>query len=184
MSILCNVCDRQIFENENQLKEYIATQRKRIDRCLYIDYTISNFDLDGFDKILNEYISFHNKKFLSYFFKLTCEIQFNNNFIQTLGTNYHSNSELNNMKSYLLSFINSFTSRGYEFCKINHITINTMNHRCSITNEYYMKQPMHLLERRLNMLIAKTLTLEIHKIDLIDFVLLQGIIIHRSSYNY
>ena len=155
MSILCNVCDREILEDENQLKEYIATHRKRIDRCLYIDYTINNIDLDGFDKLLNEYISCHNKKFRSYFFKLTCEIQFNNNFIQTLETNYHSNSELNNMKSYLLSFIDSFTSRGYEFCKINHITINTMNYRCDIIYGYYMKQPMHFLERRFNMLIAK-----------------------------
>ena len=59
------------------------------------------------------------------------------------------------MKSYLLSFIDSFTSIGYEFCKINHITINTMNHRCDITYGYYIKQPMHFLERRLNVLIAK-----------------------------
>ena len=59
------------------------------------------------------------------------------------------------MKSYLLSFIDGFTTRGNEFCKINHITIYTMNHRCDITYGYYMKQPMHFLERRLNMLIAK-----------------------------
>ena len=94
MSILCNVCDREVCEDENQLKEYIATQRKSIDRCLYIDYTNSNIDLDGSDKTLNEYISCHSKKFLSNFFKLTCEIQFNNNFVQTPETNYHSNSEV------------------------------------------------------------------------------------------
>ena len=155
MSNLCNVCDREIFEDEIQLQEYVSTQRKRIDRCLYIDYTINNIDLDGFDKILNEKVSYHNKKFTSYILKLTCEIKFNNNFIQNLETNHHSNSELSNVKSYLLSFIDSFTTRGYEFCKINHITIYTMNHRCDITYGYYMKQPMHFLERRLNMLIAK-----------------------------
>ena len=33
MSYLCNVCDREIFEDENQLREYISNQRKRIDRC-------------------------------------------------------------------------------------------------------------------------------------------------------
>ena len=155
MSNLFNVCHREIFENENQLQEYVLTQRKRINRCLYIDYTINNIDLDGFGKILNEYVSYHNKKFTSYILNLSCELKFNNNFIQTLETNYHSNSELNDMKSYLLSFIDSFTTRGYEFCKINHITNHTMNHRCDITYGYYMKQPMHILERRLNMLIAK-----------------------------
>ena len=88
--------------------------------------------MDGIDKILNEYVSYHNKKITSYFLKLTCEIKFNNKFIQTLEINYHSNSELNNMKFYLLSFIDSFTTRRYEICKINHITIYTMNHRCDI----------------------------------------------------
>ena len=112
--------------------------------------------MNEFDKNLNEYVSYHNEKFNSYFLKLTCELKFNNNFIQTLETNYQSNSELNNMKSYLLSFIDSFTSRGYEFCKINHITINTKNDRCNIKYGYYLKQPMHTLERKLNMVIAKT----------------------------
>ena len=155
MSYLCNVGYREIFEDRNQLREYISSQRKRIDRCLYIDYTINNIDLDRFDKILNEYIPYHNKKTTSYFLKLTCELKINNNFIQTLETDYHSNFELNNMKSFPLSFIDSFTSRGYEFCQINHITIYTMNHRCNITYRYYMKQPMHFLERRLKMVIAK-----------------------------
>ena len=48
MSNLCNVCDREIFEDKNQLQDFISTQRKRIDGCLYIDYTINNTDLDGF----------------------------------------------------------------------------------------------------------------------------------------
>ena len=112
MSNICNVCDRETFGDENQLQEYVSTQRKRINRCLYIDYTINNIDLHGFDKILNEYVSYHNKKFTSYLLKLTCELKFNINFIQTLETNYHSNSELNKMKSYLLSFIDIFTTRG------------------------------------------------------------------------
>ena len=112
--------------------------------------------MDGFDKILNEDVSYHNKKITSYYLNLTCELKVKNNFIQTLETNYHSNSELNNMKSYLLSFIDSFTTRGCEFCKINHKTINAMNHRCDITYGYYMKQPKHSLERRLNFIVAKT----------------------------
>ena len=117
--------------------------------------------MDGFDKILNEHVSYHNKKFTSNILKLTSELKFNNIFIKTLETNYHSNFELKDMKSYLLSFIVSFTTRGYEFSKINHLTISTMNHRCDITYRYYMKQPMHFLERRFNMVIAKNPHLKI-----------------------
>ena len=76
---------------------YPHNARELID--VYIDYTINNIDLDGFDKILNEYVSYHNKKFTSYNLKLTCELKFNNNFIQTRETIYHSYSELNNLKS-------------------------------------------------------------------------------------
>ena len=87
MSFCCNVCDRETFEDENQLMKYLATYRKSIDRCLYIEYTINNVDLDGFDKILSEYLSCQKKKFASYLFKLTCKIQFNDEIIQTLETN-------------------------------------------------------------------------------------------------
>ena len=82
-------------------------------------------------------------------------MKFKNKFIQTLETNYHSNFDLKNMKSYLLAFIDSFTTRGYEFCKINHITINTTNHRCDLTYGHYMKQPKHFLEGSLNFIVAK-----------------------------
>ena len=133
MSTLCDVCDREIFEDEIEFNKYITTQRKSNDRCLYIDYTINKIDLDGFDKMLNENVSYHKMKLKTYFFKLTCELKINNNFIQTLETNYHSISDLNNTKSYLSSFIDSFTSRRYEFCKTNHITINTVNDGCNIT---------------------------------------------------
>ena len=87
MSFCCKVCDRELFEDEKKLRKYLATYHKSIDRCLYIDYTINNIDLDGFDKILNEYISCHNRKLGSYLFKLTCEKQFNAEIIQTLETN-------------------------------------------------------------------------------------------------
>ena len=156
MSILCNVCDREAFEDPYELKKYKATQRKSNDRSLYIDYTINDINLDGFDKKLNEYVSDHNKKFVSYLFKLTCDIQFND-IIQTLETTCNSNSD-HNMKSYLSSFIDSFISRGYEFCKINHITNNTLNDRCDLTYGYYTKQPMHAFERKLNMINVKKTT--------------------------
>ena len=94
--------------------------------------------MDGFDKKLNEYVCDHNKKFVSYLFKLTCEIQFIDDIIQTLETICNSNSD-HNMKSYLSPFIDSFTSRRYEFCKINHITINTLNGRCYLTYGYFLK---------------------------------------------
>ena len=34
MEILCEVCDREIFENESEYEKYITTLRKRKDKCV------------------------------------------------------------------------------------------------------------------------------------------------------
>ena len=62
MELLCKVCDRSIIENESDCYEYLSTLRKKNDESLYKTYTINNFNLDEVIKILNDYISFYNKK--------------------------------------------------------------------------------------------------------------------------
>ena len=92
MIILCSLCDREIFEDDSKLSKYINDHFKSIDRCLYIEYTIDNANLYNFEKIISEYISYHKKKFIRYLFNLSCEIEFNKNFIKNFETNYQSNS--------------------------------------------------------------------------------------------
>ena len=158
-SLLCKVCHCEIFENEAERKKHLATLRKKNDRSLYTKYTNINNNFNDFDKILNEYVSKHNREFNVYFLKLTCELKFGNNFVQTLETNYQSNFDLNYMKAYLLCFIDFFTSRGYKVSNINYITINTINDRCNMTYEYHIKQPMHAIDITLKMIVAKSLQL-------------------------
>ena len=64
MDFLCKVCDRSIIENESEYKDYPATSRKKNDDSLYQTYTINTVDLDEVDKILNDYVTTHNKKFI------------------------------------------------------------------------------------------------------------------------
>ena len=54
MDLLCKVCDREIIENESEYNNYIATLRKRNDKCFYKHNTINNANLDEFDKILSD----------------------------------------------------------------------------------------------------------------------------------
>ena len=42
MDLLCEVCDRSIIENESEFMNYLATLRKKGDKCLYKKYTINN----------------------------------------------------------------------------------------------------------------------------------------------
>ena len=69
MELLCEVCDREILENESERNKYFATLRKENDRSLYAEYTINKINLDEFDNFLSDYISHNNKKFYLYFFQ-------------------------------------------------------------------------------------------------------------------
>ena len=60
MSLLCEVCDRSIIENEPEFKDYIATLGKKNDKSLYKIYTIMNPRFHEVDKILKELITTHN----------------------------------------------------------------------------------------------------------------------------
>ena len=63
MDLLFEVCDRSIIENESEYPNYLATLGKKIHRSLYKKYTINIVNLDEVIKILNDYISTHNKNF-------------------------------------------------------------------------------------------------------------------------
>ena len=64
MDLLCKVCDQSIIQNESEYYEYPATLRKENDKSLYEKYNINNVDLDELDKLLNDYITTRNKKFI------------------------------------------------------------------------------------------------------------------------
>ena len=61
MTLLFEVCYRSIIENESEYNKYLATLRKENDMSLYKTYTINNINLDEVNKILNDYISTHNR---------------------------------------------------------------------------------------------------------------------------
>ena len=115
MDFLCNVCDKDIIETESEYKSYIASLRKKDDKNIYKKYVIKNINLDEFDKILNYYISHHNKKVDIYFFKSDFQIEFDNNFLAEIEIDYHYNNDSRNIKNYLLFCIDSCELAGYKF---------------------------------------------------------------------
>ena len=112
-------------------------------------------NLDEIDKILSDYISHHNKKFYFYFFNCEFQIEFDKNFTANKEIKYFYNTDINNIKSYLLYYIDSCKSGGYKFSNINHLTIDKISCMCNMTYEHYIIQPMEAIELKLNMIIAK-----------------------------
>ena len=59
------------------------------------------------------------------------------------------------MKQFLLYWIDYFMSRGYKFCKINEMIIQSISNRRDMTYKHYIIQPMRMSERKINLNIAR-----------------------------
>ena len=134
---------------------HLCYQCNKNDKCLYTKYIINNVNIDDFDKIFNYYITTHNKKFDFYYIDCEFEILFENNYTANMDINYHYNTEYINIKSYLLFYIDSCEINGYKFKNINHMIMKTITCKCNMSYKHYINQPMSMLERRINMIIAK-----------------------------
>ena len=154
-NLLCRVCNREIFENQLELDKYIASLRNPNDKSIYKNYTINNINLDDVNKILDDYISIHNKNFDFYFINCVFEIRFDNNFTATIEIINHYNTDHINIKSYLSFYTDSCESGGFKFSNINHMIFNTISCMCNMSYKHYINQPMSMLERRISFIIAR-----------------------------
>ena len=150
--------DRLLIENLDEYENYLSTSRKKNDKNLYIKHTINNISFDELDKILKEYICTHNKKFV--FYLISCEliIEFDNNFTGKIKTHYYYNTDVINIKRDLIYKIYHFLPKIFKDChayNIKQANHKTINDRCNMTLEFYNIMPMSMIERRLNIIIAK-----------------------------
>ena len=94
MSFLCEVCDRSIIEKESESFNYLGTLCKEDDKSVYKKCTNININFNEVNKILNDYISTHNKEFDFYFINCEFVIEFDNNFIANIKFNFFSNTDI------------------------------------------------------------------------------------------
>ena len=153
--MLCQVCDYDIFNDENELNHYLASFHKRYDRSLYYKYTINNINLNNINKMFDYYISIQNEKFNFYLIKCIFQIQFNNIIIANLEINNQYNTDYVNIENYLSVYLKSCDRAGYKINNINHMIINITSCICNIRFKHYKDKPMSMLERRINYIITK-----------------------------
>ena len=103
MDLLCRLCDRSIIDNEFEYKKYLASLRKENDKSFYKKYTINNINLDDVNKVLNNYISSHNKNVDFYFINCEFVIEFDNNFITNIETINFYNTDIIDIKGYKIN---------------------------------------------------------------------------------
>ena len=154
MDLRCDVCDRSIIKNESNYDKYLATLRKENDKSLSKKYTINNVNLDEVKKILNDHISSHDENFDFHFINFEFVIEFDNNFIANLKTNYLYNTDVIHINEYFLYDIECFKSKGHKFYNINQMIINIISDRCNMRYENYINQPTSMCEGKKNINIA------------------------------
>ena len=121
MDYICQYCDRLLLENPDEYENYLTTSSRKIDKNLYIKYTIINIDFDELDKILEDYISTHNKKFV--FCLISCKliIEFDKNFTENIKTDYYYNTDIINIKRGLIYNFYHFLPKIFKDCHANNI---------------------------------------------------------------
>ena len=120
-------------------------------KFMYMRYIINKIDINNFDKIFNNYITNHNKKFDLYY--INCEFLIETyNRLVNIEINFHHNTDYINLKSYLFFYTESHRIK---FFNIKHMIINTISCLCNMTYKYYLNNPMSMLERRINYIINK-----------------------------
>ena len=82
-----------------EYNNYINSLIKDDNKFIYFKYIINNVDINNFDKIFNNYIINHNKKFDFYY--INCEFQIETNKLINIEINYHHNTDYINLKCML-----------------------------------------------------------------------------------
>ena len=153
-ALLCLKCNRDIFEDKNKLYNYLATFQRENDKNICKKIIIHNIGLDNIDKILNNYINNHDKKFDTCFVKCLFNIDFDNN-IYELDTVYVYNKERYKIIIQLLFFIDMMKAEGRNFYNISQMTININSDICNMTNEYSRYMRLNPIEKQINIIFSK-----------------------------
>ena len=86
---------------------YLSSLIKNDNKFLCMKYIINNVNCDNFEKIFNNHITNHNKKFDFYYINCEFQIQTNNQLLN-IEINFHHNTDYINLKC-LLFFLHRIT---------------------------------------------------------------------------
>ena len=134
-----------------EYNNYINSLIKDDNKFIYMNYIINNVDINNFDKIFNNYITNHNKKFDFYYINCEFQIEFNYQLLN-IEINFHHNTDYINLKCLLFFYTESHNIKNF---KINQMIIDTISCLSNMTYKYYLLMPMSMLERRINYIINK-----------------------------
>ena len=141
----------------NEYNPPIAYSDTQTEKPFRIYYAIKNPIFFVIDKISNDYITNHNKKYYFFLIKFEFKLFFNNDSLKPIHieTDFYNNTNLINWKRYSLYQTDNFVEKGHIFSHIDEMNITTVNDKMYMTYGYYIKHPLPAVELKLNMIISK-----------------------------
>ena len=140
-------------EDDDYYCEYCEICDKFCNKHILIKYSVKHpfFDID---KIYNDYIYNHNKKFDRYLVKCDFKLAFDN-ISSHNKTDYKTNTTISKLKRYLLFSIEYFIERCHKFSNIIEVNIKTNTNKRFMKYEHYINQPIQAVELKINKIIAR-----------------------------
>ena len=140
----------------------ILISHSKTEQPFRIKYTIKNPNFFAIDKFSNYYITNHNEKYSIFLIKCDFKLIFNNDFLISIHieTDFYHNTTFMNLKRFLLFFIDKFIEKGHTFSHIDEMNITAVKDKMYRSYKHYIQHPRPMVERRLNMVIAKNLHLK------------------------
>ena len=157
MDYQCENCDKSIeVESKNNIFE--STTHIEFEKSSRINHTFKIPDFIDIDKKHNDYITNHNKKIDLYLHKGVFKLAFKN-LTPPVKTEFQHNTSNIHLKRNLLYFNEYFSLKNCLFSLISEINFKTNIKKKFMTFEFYINQPMQMVELNINMIIAKNLSL-------------------------
>ena len=149
----------KICDKTNKLKSkynhFKSNSPIQFEKCFQKNYTINSLNFFELDKIYNNYITNHNKKYYLYFIKRYFKLAFSDSF-PSVKTECIIKKRYTNLRRYLLFWIDYFILKGYNLSHIFEMNFKTINTKRYITSDHYIKRPMPPVESKLNKIIAQS----------------------------
>ena len=125
------------------------------NKIIYKNIIINNVDIDNIDKILDNIIEIHNKKFDIYYVKCSFKIKFDINDIYDLDTIYINNKEIYKIIIQLLFFIDMMIGDEKDFINIDQMIVYINSNICDMSDVYSRYMRLNPIERQINIIFSR-----------------------------
>ena len=152
MHYFCDVCEKTI-NIKSERKHLQSITHNALGKCIWTKHTIKILDFSDKDELFNNYITNQNKKFDSNLVKYDFQFSSDGAFYPHIRSDLRIGQSKIHSKKISLHWIEYFIRTGHPFSHIYEMNIMTISNKKYITHEFYIKQPMQMVELKMNIII-------------------------------